>query len=360
MSETAGSRHLWIRISEISWRRVGLGSIISIVAVVALARSFNFSEVVAGLLAINPTSVLAILAVYAIGLVLKAERWRVLLGTTCRASRARLIEALIIGFALNAVLPAKAGELGRIVLIGERGSTSRGWVALSLVGERVIDLAVVAAMLAATTLAVTVPPWIVRPTVLSFIIVVVFIGSLVVLTHSQNRFLATFRALLVAVLRRVSTSPRLERWGVRDEIDQLGPAVRHLTKVLTVLKATALSLAVWAASWGFIALTLQASGVSVSVAAAILLAGALSIGLAAPGAPAGIGVYQWIVVIVLGIFGVSTNQALTAGIAAHVLSYVPVTLLGLLLLTRRGTLARQIRIVTTSDEPAAGLEADVQ
>jgi uncharacterized membrane protein YbhN (UPF0104 family) len=75
---------------------------------------------------------------------MRAERWQRLLVHDGATPRRRDSYALtVIGFATNNVLPARAGDGVRVVLMAPRAQTSRRTVLGTLLAERLLDIAVV-------------------------------------------------------------------------------------------------------------------------------------------------------------------------------------------------------------------------
>jgi glycosyltransferase 2 family protein len=95
----------------------------------------------------SPTELLTLagaVGIYALNTMMRAERWQRLLvhdGATPRRRDSYALTA--IGFAANNVLPARAGDGVRIVLMAPRADTSRRTVLGTLLAERLLDIAVV-------------------------------------------------------------------------------------------------------------------------------------------------------------------------------------------------------------------------
>lgn len=93
---------------------------------------------------------------YAICTALRAERWRTLLhDVDARPSRGDAHRLVLVGYMGNNVLPARAGDLMRVVLMAPRADTSKRFVVGTLVAERVLDVVVLVAifLVLATTIA---------------------------------------------------------------------------------------------------------------------------------------------------------------------------------------------------------------
>jgi uncharacterized membrane protein YbhN (UPF0104 family) len=84
------------------------------------------------------------IAIYTFNTLLRAERWQRLLehdGATPRRSDA--LALTVAGYAGNNVLPARAGDAVRVVLMAPRAKTSRRTVVGTLLAERLLDIAVI-------------------------------------------------------------------------------------------------------------------------------------------------------------------------------------------------------------------------
>ena len=68
----------------------------------------------------------------------------------------------------------------------------------------------------------------------------------------------------------------------------------------------------------------------------------IAFGVAIPAAPGFFGVFEAITVVGLGLYGVSRAQAITFAIGFHVLTFIPVTVLGAIYATRLGLKLREL------------------
>ena len=85
----------------------------------------------------------AAVALYAVNTAIRAERWhRMLLMVGARPGRADSYALTVIGYTGNNVLPARAGDAARVVLLAPRAQTTMRAVVGTLLAERLLDLAV--------------------------------------------------------------------------------------------------------------------------------------------------------------------------------------------------------------------------
>ncbi len=104
----------------------------------------------------SSASALAMLAgavvVYALATVVRGWRWHVLLRRAHIEHPTADAYALIpVGYMGNAILPARGGEVMRVVLLASRSRALKREVAGSIVAERILDAAVLAVMFAVLT-----------------------------------------------------------------------------------------------------------------------------------------------------------------------------------------------------------------
>ncbi len=77
----------------------------------------------------------------------RAERWdRLLVRDGAHASRADLYALTVVGYAVNNVLPARAGDAARVLLLAPRTDVGRRTILGTLLAERLLDVAVIVSL----------------------------------------------------------------------------------------------------------------------------------------------------------------------------------------------------------------------
>ena len=88
-------------------------------------------------------ALLGAIALYGLATVVRAERWqRLLVDEGATPHRADTYGLTVVGYAGNNILPARAGDAIRVVLMAPRAQTSNRTVIGTLVAERLLDVAV--------------------------------------------------------------------------------------------------------------------------------------------------------------------------------------------------------------------------
>jgi uncharacterized membrane protein YbhN (UPF0104 family) len=261
-------------------------------------------------------------AAYGVCTALRAERWRLLLGDVgARASRGDALGLTAVGYMGNNVLPARAGDLMRVVLMAPRAGASRRGVIGTLLAERLLDIAVLLCLF--VVLAATVAGGAGLPDAATLAI----LGALGVAAAAGA--LVAWRVLRARGL--------VER--ARGFLAPMAVSTRNLrgTHGLAML---ALTVAIWlgeAVVWGSCAAALD---LGASPLEALYLVALASMFALIPSGPGYAGTQDAAAVIGIKAIGGTSAQALSYVILVRFVLFVPITAAGLLVLvTRYGGIA---------------------
>ena len=122
--------------------------VLSAVALYFALRGINFSEVGAALQQVRVGWLLLTLGLILLTLVVRAQRWRILLGR--KLSWRDTFGLINIGYLVSGVLPLRAGDPARAVAASARGPVSVMAALSTVVVERVLDMFLIVIMLVVT------------------------------------------------------------------------------------------------------------------------------------------------------------------------------------------------------------------
>ena len=279
------------------------------------------------------TAVLLIVAAvgcYAAATVIRGIRWHLILElASVEHHRVDALALTPVGYMGNNVLPARAGEILRMLLLKARSTASRREILGSIIAERVLDVATLAALFAVmTTFGIAGAPT-GRGT------------ALVAVSVLAAGALGT--ALLLALRRR----GRFERFA------EIMRPFLLATKLLLCVKGALLGL-VTAAIWlleGFLYwLVAQSLELPVNYLDAAYLVVLASIVAMVPAAPGYLGTVDAAIIFGLGAIGVKSGQALSFAILVRFVVFVPITVVGLLLMLFRYGGLGKLRMRTVREE----------
>jgi uncharacterized membrane protein YbhN (UPF0104 family) len=309
--------------------KIAVGILISLVTIALAARGVDYASVWATLSHASPwLTALALLSVL-VNMAAKAVRWRLLMGDRgAHVTFGQSLRLHVVGQMLNNVLPARVGDLSRVYMAGELG-VPRSFVLGTVAVEKAVDMLCYVLIFALLLLLMPVPDWVSQPAYV-----------LVVLTG------ATFGAIALALLYRRRGAP-LPAWAVgmlpaayRDRAGTMAAdgldSLRVLLHGPSSLRVTLWSAVVWITATLTNMLTLLALGIAAPAAASLFVLFVLIAGINIPAAPGRIGVFEYLCVLALGVFGVGQAEALSFGLLLHALVYLPVILGGMVALWASG------------------------
>jgi uncharacterized protein (TIRG00374 family) len=308
--------------------RFWVGIIISLVCLVLVLWNVDYREVLDALARANYAWLVPAAVPFAGTIASKVLRWQLLFpGDHSRIRRGKLLSALMISYALNTILPARLGELARAYVIGESENLSKSLAVSTILVEKVLDVLTLLLFLVLLLPFVTLPSWIQQS---ALVLAPVFVGLfvfLLALAYKRTRTLG----LVSSVLKRL---PHFGAERLLAYIDSALSGFDVLSSLKTNLVLWAWSMAVWVTSGLFMLVVMYAFHIEAPPAAAFLLLCVTSLGMTVPSSPGYIGVYHWLVVSTLQIFGVEREPALSFAFALHALTFLPLTLLGIYYMMR--------------------------
>ena len=321
-----------------------LGIILSVALLAWALHNVEFGLVVEHLREANPwLFALAVVLGTAIFPV-RAWRWRIILDPVAyHLPFGPLWRATAIGFALNNTTP-RLGEIARPYSLSRESTRVTFSAALaSLVVDRLFDTFAIITLLVAAMFDPAFPnDYLVagRP-VGSWLtaFVVLLIGGVAAL-YAVVLFPRFVLAIYGWLAHRLA--PRLEVTGQKAIIAfSSGLAVLRQPGRFALVYAWAIAhwllnaLAYWVA--------FKAVGITAPFSAALMLQGLVAIGVALPSVPGFFGVFEAIGQQGLGIYGVDAARATSWAIGYHILTFIPITAIGIYYFVRLGLHFRDLR-----------------
>jgi uncharacterized membrane protein YbhN (UPF0104 family) len=292
--------------------RTLLGAVVSALALVlvvrwALRQPAPSLPTGGGALALLALAVLA----YATGMALRGLRWHVVLRDAgVRHPTSDAYGLLAVGFAGNTVLPARGGELLRVLLMARRGHATRRSVLGTVLAERALDLMALAVLFVALTWAgVAGAP-----------------AGVAAADLTAGALLVAGAALTGYVLLR--RRGRFERFAatIRPVAGAAKLLIRRGGAALAVL-----SLVIWGIEGAVFLLVGRSLGLDLGyfdAALVVVLASAFAV---VPAAPGFAGTFDAGIIIGLTALGVHGAPAVAYVLLIRFLEFVPITVLGLIL-----------------------------
>jgi uncharacterized protein (TIRG00374 family) len=311
---------------------IGLGCIAILLRQVDLKQSWN------ALGRLNGPFLLIPLAVLFLNLPLRAWRWQLIFPSSSRPSLGACLTVLGIGNMANFLLPGRAGDVARCVLVGRAGSlTESSRTLATLAVEKVMDGLALVGMVLFAVWALHPPHWVLD---LLRVSILIFGGALVLLVALRYRT----RALIDSVRRAfrvVHLSSLEEKFdGLLTSFADGLSAVSSSGQMLTLLLITA---AIWTTEAGTIWGLARALGLAVPVKSAVVASAILGLGLMIPAAPGGLGTYELFGTEAFKLAGIVASSALALTVVIHAWVFVANIFAGMCLLAVKGLSLAQLK-----------------
>jgi glycosyltransferase 2 family protein len=264
----------------------------------------------------------AALALYVIATVVRSERWHAILKeTSIDAKRSDCYALSTVGYMGNNVLPARAGEALRVFLLDARTGAGKRKILGTIVVERLLDLIVLVAI---------------------FVLTVYFVLDGDVLPTDEPLLIAGIglAALVLAVGAVWIAHRRGAMQRLRDIVRPLVDAPRALMN-RRGLVLLAVTVVLWFLEGGVYLAVSRAIDLHISTSGALYLVAMTNFVAALPAAPGSIGTFDAAVAFGAKALGASGSVAVTYLLLLRFVLYVPITIVGLVVLvTRYGGWAR--------------------
>ena len=270
------------------------------------------------------------LAVYALATAVRGERWhRILRANGVAVERGDSYRLTTVGYMGNNVLPARAGDLMRALLLGPRTATPRREILGSVIAERALDAAALSVVFAAGLASVQADTGVSRARVAVLALAVATV--------------AAAAALLVLLARHVGAVERIRLFLRPLALATRRLAGRHGARLLV------LSLAIWALEASVYLLVGYAAELRLGFPGALYVVGLTNLFALVPAGPGYVGTFDAAVLLGVRSLGHPGSDAVAYLLLLRFVLFVPITLVGLAFFLAR---YRALRDAAGSPEPA--------
>jgi uncharacterized protein (TIRG00374 family) len=268
-------------------------------------------------------------------LFLKGWRWQLLFLPEYRLPYSPVFTSMCAGYLASNVLPGRAGELVRVVLLVSEEQVSAARTVSTIVVERLLDILTLLAILVLMLPFVKLPPDMTHSAQALGILALVAAGVMVLLSFWKERVLGWAHAILGRV-------KFLDRPGIYAALGHLIDGFATLRGRLGLL-LIGLSFLGWVGVVAMAWSAAQAVHLQAPVTAIIFAVVVTTLGMLLPSTPGYIGVFHYLVTVALLPFGIPKEQALTFALVWHSVNYLTLSFSGMIALWAHGTSLGQVR-----------------
>jgi uncharacterized protein (TIRG00374 family) len=307
-----------------------IGVLISIVFIWLALRGLRLEEFWDAVHQANYIWLVPGIAVYFVGVWVRAWRWHYLLGPIKKIPTTTMFPITTIGYMGNNVYPARAGEVLRAVILKRKEGVSVSASLATIIVERIFDGVVMLAFVFVNL------PELAKLTGSSG-----FVGNIQqVAIIGTGVFLGALAVFLLAGMFPQRTTFRLVPRRLHDRIlslmNKFLEGLASLRSPFNVLMVFFTSVIIWLLETGKYWFVMHAFNFSVSFFGLMLMNGIVNLATTIPSAPGYIGTFDAPGIAVLTAYGVEQATAAGYTLVLHVALWLPITLLGAYYLAREG------------------------
>lgn len=309
--------------------RTLIGIAISAVALyLAMPPRSEWGNVSAAFARVSYVYLLPIALISAYSIVVRCQRWRLLLRPVGDVGFLPLFSATSVGFLCNMVLPLRVGEVVRPVLLANRTDVPVSSVLASVVLERLLDMLTILVFLGLVMCLVPVSNTIRQSGIVFVVFAVIAVGIIVALQRRHPLALGLVRWILARM-------PPAIRDRAETALQSFIGGLQGIGDGSVLLRILGYSVFLWIViasifGIGFLACGLDVPLVSGALALVTVVAGAVS----APSAPGFIGTFQAGCMLALSLFGVSRADAIPYAFVVWGAQWLTQIVLGVVFLLR--------------------------
>lgn len=343
MADNIGARPAWL-----AGRKFWLGLAISLVALILAFRGVQWSELWIALRAVDLRIMAVAAGVFTLNLVFRGARWQTLLSPLGQVSWREAFAFLNIGYLANDVLPLRAGEVIRSVLLASKKHFDTAAVLATVVVERLLDVLMLVALALLLVQLMPIPELVKQSALVAAGLAVVGLG---LLWWAAKRMAAPGGSQDTAHKPLLPVPERILGFRVRKIVELFLRLLRSFASGLAMLRSTrqtglaaGYSLLAWIMTLVYTGLVLQACQLDLPWTATLMVVVVVNLGLAIPSSPGFVGVMHYLSVLALSPWSVEPSSALTFALVYHGLSFLVTVVLGLIYLWREGLKLTQVSI----------------
>ena len=277
------------------------------------------------------------IAVYFVGVWVRAWRWHYLLGPIKKIPTKNMFPITTIGYMGNNVYPARAGEVLRAIILKRKEGVAISASLATIIVERIFDGVVMLAFVFVNL------PELAKLTSASG-----FVGNIQqVALIGTGVFLGALGVFLLAAMFPLTTAkvglwviehftPKRLHEKIISIMNKFLDGLASLRSPFNALMVFFTSVIIWLLETGKYWFVMHAFDFSVSFFALMLMNGIVNLATTIPSAPGYIGTFDAPGIAVLTAYGVDQSTAAGYTLVLHVALWLPITLLGAYYLAREG------------------------
>jgi len=306
--------------------RITLGTLIGGLAVYLAFRGVSLTQLAQVIKQANSWLMLLGLLIILLNVATLALRWWVMLIRPWSTQEyGSILGSIYLGQMFNILLPVRLGELARIYFVNERLSVPKSRLLGSLVLEKVLEIITFGGAVLFLITAISLPAWVTEPGWTLIWMAVISVMGVIVLAIWGRSLLA----LVLPLLKRLPPPWGERLAGILERALEGFDSMRDWKRQLPIWLLSIFSLFLSALTNYFI---LEALDIQIPYYGALFVLIVLQVGSAPPSSPGKLGVFHYLAVLALAVYGINKDLALSFGVLLYIIALLPKVIIGAMIL----------------------------
>jgi len=294
-----------------------IGIILSIILLYLSLKGVKFREIIDTIRRVDGRFIfLPVISIFA-SVLLSSFKWSRISGNKVRISETFI--ALIIGLFVNNVLPARIGEVVRAYVLSRKCKISFAYAISTVFVDRFFDLTGLLFLTFLFFPKQTLPAQVSNAI---YILVFLLIGSIIVM------FIMSREKVIKAITKRLERTERAFLLKIGRRLVEIQENLRRIHSPLTALFFFFIAFLQWLFMSLSLFFVLFILDVNINPLYVPFICALLNMGLVIPSSPGYVGIYQFLLVYLLSLFGIPKHEGFAVSILFHASWYIPYNILG--------------------------------
>ncbi|HOJ43484.1 MAG TPA: lysylphosphatidylglycerol synthase transmembrane domain-containing protein [Syntrophorhabdaceae bacterium] len=309
-----------------------LGFLISIILLYFSLKDIRFKDIYIILknadyrLVLIPTCFILLAALFS------SFKWSRIAGGNVRIKNTFV--ALIIGLFINNVLPARIGEIVRGYVLSKKEGLSFSFALSTVLIDRLFDLIGLLIITFVFFPKQNLPHQISNAIYLLIMLLIICVAVFILFSNKRA-------AKIISDKLCKAQKPIFAKIGRR--LYEIQENLNRIRSPLTIIYYIIIAFIQWLCMSCALYFVTLVIGLSLDFFYIPFICALLNMGIAVPSSPGYIGVYQFILVYLLAIFGISKSQGFTTSILFHASWYIPYNIMGFFFLLKEHIKIKELK-----------------
>lgn len=305
-----------------------IGLLLSIFLLYLVFRKIDIKEVIKHITSAKLEFLLFCVVFGVFLLLLRSYRWRLFVRKHKELKLQNFFESTVLGLFFNVILPFRIGDLIQGFSLAKKTNLAKSLTFSSVLMERFIDLFPPIIFITVGSLFIVLPKEI--SVVFSIFVLLFLVLGLI--------FILKFKNFIVKIIENLSLKIKLFQ-RLNNIVQNFYLTVENFKDKFFLTKIILLTFFLWLGYSFIMWLTCFSLGIKLpSFYASLLVQAITSLSVAIPASPGYVGSWEFMGMLALSIFNVEKTKAVAFSILSHIISLLPIIILGLIFIVKETAL----------------------